>query len=243
MRIVTGNRIRVAVVEDDAAIAEVIAGHLQRSGFLTRAYDAGASLLADDDFRPQLVVLDLMLPDGMDGYDVLRRLRQASDVPVVILTARGEVQERVRGLRLGADDYVVKPFDPEELLERARALLRRAGHLVDGMVHLEGLCVDRATYTVRVGGSEVPMSRREVDLLYMLALSPHRAFTRAQILDQVWGSETDVDERTVDGHVTRLRRKIQEGWSHGRTPDSPPPVHIETVWGVGYKLVVGPAPS
>ena len=239
MRVVAGSRFRVAVVEDDPAIAEVVTMHLRRSGFQAHAYPDGAALLADEAYLPHLVVLDLMLPGGLSGYDVLARLRQARDVPVLVLTARGEVQERVRGLRLGADDYVIKPFDPEELLERVRTLLRRAGHLVDGLVCVEGLCVDLVAYTVRVDAQEVPMSRREVDLLYMLVRSPNRAYTRAQILDQVWGRDAEVDERTVDGCVTRIRRKLQDGW---RKP-SPTPFQIETVWGVGYKLVVRAVPA
>jgi DNA-binding response OmpR family regulator len=227
--------VRVALVEDDAAIAEVVAVHLGRAGFVVRMYGEGRSLLAEEAWWPDLVVLDLMLP-GMDGLEVLRRLRQRGDVPVVVLTARGEVPDRVRGLRLGADDYVIKPFDPEELLERVRTVLRRAGHLVDNRVQLEGLLVDRLAYRVHVGEHELALSRREVDLLYVLARAPNRAYTRAQLLDQVWGLEADVDERTVDGTVTRLRRKLQEGW----TVPAPPPWRIETVWGVGYKLSVSP---
>ncbi|HVB10042.1 MAG TPA: response regulator transcription factor [Bacillota bacterium] len=224
---------RVALIEDDPAIAEVLSLHLRRAGCDIRQYGDGRSALRDtDSFWPDLVILDLRLP-GMDGFEVLQRLRAERDVPVLVLTARGETRDKLQGFRLGADDYVVKPFDPEELLARVRALLRRAGHLVDDVLTLGELRVDRGAYTVQVRGRSVPLSRREVDLLFVLAGSPGRAFTRGQLLDQVWGLEADVDERTVDAFVTRLRRKLQEAWGG----NAQPPWRIETVWGVGYKLV------
>lgn len=229
-----GKAPRVAVVEDDPAIAEVLVLHLRRAGCEVRRYGDGGSALKDlDDFWPDLVVLDLRLP-GMDGFEVLSRLRGERDVPVLVLTALGETRDKLQGFRLGADDYVVKPFDPEELLARVRALLRRAGRLMDDVVSLGDLRVDRSAYAVHVRGHTVALSRREVDLLAVLAASPGRAFTRGQLLDQVWGMDSDVDERTVDAFVTRLRRKLQEAWG----AEEPAPWRIETVWGVGYRLTV-----
>jgi DNA-binding response OmpR family regulator len=231
---VTAHAPRVALVEDDPAIAEVLALHLRRAGLEVRPYGDGRSALQDADaFWPDLVILDLRLP-GMDGFEVLGRLRAERDVPVLVLTARGETRDKLQGFRLGADDYVVKPFDPEELLARVRALLRRAGHVVDDVITLGDLRVDRNAYAVHVRGRTVALSRREVDLLSVLAGAPGRAFTRGQLLDQVWGLDADVDERTVDAFVTRLRRKLQEAWGL----DAAPPWRIETVWGVGYKLTV-----
>lgn len=225
---------RVAVVEDDPAIAEVLGLHLRRAGLDVRRYGDGRAALKDlDAFWPDLVILDLRLP-GMDGLEVLGRLRGERDLPVLVLTARGDAQTKLQGFRLGADDYVVKPFDPEELLARVRALLRRAGHLIGEVVTLGELRVDRAAYAVHVRGHSVTLSRREVDLLFVLAGSPGRAFTRGQLLDQVWGRDAEVDERTVDAFVTRLRRKLQEAWGQ----DGASPWRIETVWGVGYKLAV-----
>ncbi len=226
---------RVALVEDDPAIAEVLALHLRRAGCDVRHYADGRTALRDADaFWPDLVILDLRLP-GMDGFEVLGRLRAERDVPVLVLTALGETRDKLQGFRLGADDYVVKPFDPEELLARVRALLRRAGRMLDDVVTLGDLRVDRNAYAVHVRGHTVALSRREVDLLAVLAASPGRAFTRGQLLDQVWGMDSEVDERTVDAFVTRLRRKLQEAWG---TEDPAPPWRIETVWGVGYRLTV-----
>lgn len=222
----------MAIIEDDPAIAEVLAMRLRRSGLNVRRYeDGGDALAALDEYWPDLIVLDLRLP-GLDGYTVLQRLRAVRDVPVLVLTARGETRDKLRGFQLGADDYVVKPFDPEELMARVRALLRRAGHLVDSMVTVGDLRVDRTAYAVHVKGRSVLLSPREIDLLFTLARSPNRAFTRGQLLDRVWGNDTEVDERTVDAFITRVRRKLQEAWGEGE----PPPWRIATVWGVGYKL-------
>jgi DNA-binding response OmpR family regulator len=226
----------VALIEDDPAIAEVLELQLRRAGLQVRRYGDGRAALRDvGGYWPDLVILDLRLP-GMDGFEVLGRLRAERDVPVLVLTARGETRDKLQGFRLGADDYVVKPFDPEELLARVRALLRRAGHVVDDVVTLGDLRVDRNAYAVHVRGRTVALSRREVDLLFVLASAPGRAFTRGQLLDQVWGLDSDVDERTVDAFVTRVRRKLQEAWDR----QEPAPWRIETVWGVGYKLAVEP---
>jgi DNA-binding response OmpR family regulator len=225
----------VAVIEDDPAIGEVLAMHLGAAGCEVRRYaDGPAALREAAEFWPDLVVLDLRLP-GMDGFTLLERLRAVRDVPVLVVTARGDVRSKVRGFELGADDYVVKPFDPDELLARVRALLRRSGPLLEDTVRVGELRVDRAAYAVYVRGRAVALSRREVDLLYVLARSPNRAFTRGQLLDLVWGSDASVDERTVDAFVTRLRRKLLEAWGE---EGEPPPWRIETVWGVGYKLAV-----
>lgn len=227
---------RIAVVEDDPAIAEVLALQIGRAGFDVRRYADGVQALRDlEAFWPDLVVLDLRLP-GLDGFTVLERLRRAHDLPVLVLTARGETRDKLRGFGLGADDYVVKPFDPDEVLARIRALLRRAGHLAAEAVTVGELHVDRGACAAHLAGRAVPLSPREVDLLFALAQSPNRALTRGQLLDRVWGFEADVDTRVVDAYVTRLRRKLLDCWS----APQPPPWRIETVWGVGYKFSVEP---
>lgn len=225
---------RIAILEDDAAIAEVLGLQLRRAGFEVRAYADGPSALRDlPEFWPDLMVLDLGLP-GPDGLSVLQRLRQEGDLPVLVLTARGTIRDKVRGFGLGADDYVVKPFDSDEVLARIRALLRRAGRLLAESVTVAELHVDRGACAVRLAGRSVPLSPREVDLLFALAQSPNRALTRGQLLDRVWGDEAEVDARVVDAYVKRVRRKLLDAW------DGPDPLgwRIETLWGVGYKFAV-----
>ena len=223
---------RIAIVEDDPSIAEVLALRLDGAGFEVHRYSDGPTALADAErFWPDLVVLDLGLP-GMDGLVVLERLHRLGDVPVLILTARGESRHKVRGLELGADDYVVKPFDTEEVLARIRVLLRRAGRLAAETAVAGELRVDRAQYAVFVGPKTVSLSPREVDLLFALVQAQNRALTRLQLLDRVWGPDADVEPRVVDAFVTRLRRKLAEAWGEA----SPTPWDIATVWGVGYRF-------
>ncbi len=223
----------VAIVEDDASISQVLGLHFERAGYAVRRYTDAAAALADaDGFLPDLVVLDLGLP-GMDGFAFLQALRQERDLPVLVLTARADTRDKVKGFGLGADDYVVKPFDSEEVLARARALLRRSGRLTAEAIALGPLRVDRQQYAVHLGDVRVSLSPREVDLLFALAQSPNRALTRAQLLDRVWGMNADVEDRVVDAYITRVRKKLLEAW-----PDKRPTWRIETVWGVGYKLSV-----
>jgi DNA-binding response OmpR family regulator len=225
-------RPRIVLVEDDPSLADVLALRLEAAGCdVERHGDGAAALAAAQAVPPDLVVLDLGLPGGMDGMAVLQRLRATEDLPVLILTARSEPRDRVRGLEAGADDYVGKPCDTEEVLARVRALLRRTGRQLGECLSAGDLHVDRARYTATVRGRDVGLSPREVDLLCVLLQARGRALTRGQLLDRVWGVEADVDPRVVDAYVTRLRRKLAEAWA-----DAPAAWEIVTVWGVGYRL-------
>lgn len=236
-------RPRIILVEDDPSISEVLALRLQEAGCEVHRYAGGrAALDGAGASWPDLVVLDLGLPGDLDGMAVLRGLRHQHDVPVLILTARTEPRERVRGLEAGADDYVCKPFDTEEVLARVRALLRRAGHPTGECLTAGDLRVDRARYTVSVRGRDAALSPREVDLLFALVQAQTRALTRGQLLDRVWGVDAEVDPRIVDAYVTRVRRKLAEAWGD----QAAVPWEIGTVWGVGYRfrlrLTEGPPP-
>jgi DNA-binding response OmpR family regulator len=222
----------VLVVDDEPTIAEVVARYLERAGYRTRiAGDGRQAIEVAADQRPDLVVLDLMLP-GLDGLEVMRRLReQGSDrIAVILLTAKGEEADRVIGLRLGADDYVVKPFSPAELVARVDAVLRR----VDPMptharpLELTGLTIDPAARRVFVRGQEAQLTQREFDVLHFLARHPGQAFSRNQLMDAVWQYSFYTDTSTVTVHVRRLRSKIEA--------DPARPHHLQTVWGVGYRF-------
>jgi DNA-binding response OmpR family regulator len=225
-------RASVLVVDDEPTIAEIVSRYLERAGYATRTASDGFQALA---FvarrRPDLVVLDLMLP-GIDGLEVMRRLhRGAGDrTPVVLLTARGEQSDRISGLRLGADDYVVKPFSPAELVARVDAVLRRAvPEPGDGPpLRFAGLEIDPAGRRVLVDGTEVELTAREFDLLLFFARHPGRAFTRDQLMDAVWQYTFWTDTTTVTVHVRRLRAKIET--------DPACPARVQTVWGVGYRF-------
>jgi DNA-binding response OmpR family regulator len=222
---------RVLVVEDEMNIARLVRDYLERSGFaVTVAGDGGSALASARGSRPDLVVLDLGLP-RMDGLDVARRLREASSVPIVILTARGEETDRIVGLELGADDYVVKPFSPKELVARIRAVLRRtSGHDVppNEILRAGDVEVDLRRRRVAVGGRPVELTRTEFDLLTALAREPGRVFTRGQLLDAIHGVAFESYERAIDAHVKNVRKKIEP--APGR------PRYILTVHGVGYRF-------
>jgi two-component system response regulator ResD len=218
----------ILVVEDEPKIREIVRAYLQRDGFsVEEAGDGEEALRKAREANPQLVILDLMLP-GVDGWEVCRQIRKTSDVPIIMLTARGEEADRVAGLELGADDYVPKPFSPRELVARVKAVLRRTrpdrekGHVLQ----YGDLVIDLASRSVLCRGCEVPLTPREFDLLWFLAKSPGRVFTRESLLQQVWGYEYLGDTRTVDTHVKNLREKL--GPVEGQ--------FIRTVWGVGYKF-------
>ena len=223
---------RVLVVEDDPTISEVVVRYLEREGLDVEAVADGRDALdAAAAHWPDLVVLDLMLP-GMDGLEVCRRLRARAPVPVIMLTARGDEEDRVLGLELGADDYVVKPFSPRELTARVRAVLRRAvaSGVPDGLgveiLEAGDLRIDLPAREVTSAGALLSLTAREFDLLVHLARSPRRAFTREELLERVWGYSFG-DTATVTVHVRRLREKIEV------TPSEPQ--HLVTVWGVGYR--------
>jgi DNA-binding response OmpR family regulator len=221
----------VLVVDDEPTIAEVVARYLERAGYRTRiAADGLRAIDAAAEQRPDLVVLDLMLP-GIDGLEVMRRLRERDrGTPVILLTAKGEESDRVIGLRLGADDYVVKPFSPAELVARVDAVLRRVdiSPTQEAPIELEDMTIDPAARQVIVRGSEVPLTQREFDVLLFLARHPGQVFSRNQLMDAVWQYSFYSDTSTVTVHVRRLRAKIEA--------DPAQPRHIQTVWGVGYRF-------
>lgn len=230
---------RILVVDDDATVAEVLTRYLEREGFAVDTVgDGEAALAAAASSPPDLVVLDLMLP-GIDGLEVCRRLRAAgtAHVPVVMLTARGDEGDRVAGLDIGADDYVVKPFSPRELTARVKAVLRRAqgggpetsngAGAIDPILRSGEVEVDTNAHVVRVGGREVALTVREFDLLAFLVRHPGQVFRREELFEHVWGW-TFGDTATVTVHVRRLREKVE--------PDPSAPARIVTVWGVGYRF-------
>jgi DNA-binding response OmpR family regulator len=223
----------VLVVDDDATVAEVVEAYLTRAGYaVRRAADGPAAVAAAQERLPDLVVLDLMLP-GFDGYEVHQRIRALGEVPVIMLTARGEEGDRILGLQVGADDYVTKPFSPRELVLRANSVLRRArgsrpgpGQAAD-VRRVGDLEVDVTGHQARLRGVPLALTGREFDLLAFLLKHPGQAFTRAELMKQVWGWEFG-DQSTVTVHVRRLREKIED--------DPAAPALIVTVWGVGYRL-------
>ena len=229
---------RILIVDDDANIAELISLYLMKECYETMIVNDGEEALrVFDSFQPDLILLDLMLP-GIDGYQVCRELRATSQVPIIMLSAKGEIFDKVLGLELGADDYMIKPFDSKELVARVKAVLRRyqaapapatpepaqQGEYVE----YPDLTVNLTNYAVTYCGHSVEMPPKELELLYFLASSPNQVFTREQLLDHIWGYEYIGDTRTVDVHIKRLREKIKDhpNWS------------ISTVWGIGYKFEV-----
>lgn len=213
-------------------VAEVLTRYLARDGFRVETVRDGASALqAATRQSPDVVLLDLMLP-GIDGLHVCRELRRTSQVPILILSARSEEADKIRGLGLGADDYVVKPFSPNEVVARVQALLRRsqtfAAGRSDDELHFEGLTVQPSLRRVERDGKELELTSREFDLLHFLARHPRRVFTREQLLDHVWDRSFDGEPATVTVHIRRVREKIERDPTH--------PVWLKTVWGVGYKF-------
>ena len=222
----------VLVVDDEPTIAEVVSRYLQRAGYDTRiAGDGPQALAAASERRADLVVLDLMLP-GIDGLEVMRRLRDGPPPApaIILLTARGEESDRIVGLRLGADDYVVKPFSPGELVARVDAVLRRVSvvHAPDAPLHFGALELDIAGHRASLGGEELALTQREFDLLAFLAQHPGRAFTREELMDRVWQYAFYTDTSTVTVHIRRLRAKLEA--------DPQAAQLVETVWGVGYRF-------
>jgi two-component system, OmpR family, response regulator ResD len=222
----------VLVVDDEPTIAEVVSRYLERAGYRARiASDGFAAIESAAQQRPDLVVLDLMLP-GLDGLEVMRRLRdQDRDrIAVILLTAKGEESDRVIGLRLGADDYVVKPFSPAELVARVDAVLRRVdtSPAQEAAIELSDMKIDPGSRRVFVGDEEAALTQREFDLLLFLARHPGQVFSRNQLMDAVWQYSFYTDTSTVTVHIRRLRAKVES--------DPAQPRHIQTVWGVGYRF-------
>ena len=221
---------RVLIVEDEDWVVRMVKGYLRQEGFHVQAATDGEQALADfPKYQPHLIILDLMLPT-LDGLEVARRVRRTSDVPIIMLTARGDEADRVAGLEIGADDYVVKPFSPRELVSRVRAVLRRSdgGSYRPAILDSGGVRLDLDQRQVTVRESSVDLTPMEFELLALLMESPGRVFTRLQILEAVRGVAYESFERSVDTHVKRLRQKIE--------PDPEAPTYVLTVYGVGYKF-------
>jgi two-component system, OmpR family, response regulator ResD len=228
------NENHILVVEDEPSVGEVVSLYLRRAGFgVTVVRDGRTALEILETKNPTLVVLDLMLP-GMDGWEITRRLRARGDIPIIMLTARREETDRIAGLEMGADDYVTKPFSPQELVSRVRAVMRRVRTSPSGDGDFEaplsysGLQIDPQTRLVTVIGEEKNLTAREFDLLWLLARHPRQVFTRDQLLENIWGLVDYIDPGTVTVHIRRLREKIE--------PDPAHPNHLLTVWGIGYKF-------
>ena len=227
---------KILIVDDDVNIAELISLYLTKECFETMmVHDGEEALSVFHTFQPNLILLDLMLP-GIDGYQVCREIRAKSNTPIIMLSAKGEVFDKVLGLELGADDYIIKPFDSKELVARVKAVLRRYQPIVKQeapkstakVVEYPDLVINQTNYSVLYQGESVDMPPKELELLYFLASSPNQVFTRDQLLDHIWGYEYIGDTRTVDVHIKRLREKIKDhpAWS------------LSTVWGIGYKFEV-----
>ena len=221
---------KVLVIEDDGNIAELLRLYLEKEGFILKIVADGAEgVLEAAQFKPNIILLDIMLP-SLDGWGVCREIRRTSNVPIIMLTAKGETFDKVAGLELGADDYIVKPFEPKELIARIHAVMRRYGDGPEDMqrrLSFDQLVINLDSYELLVGGNKIDTPPKELELLYHLATSPNRVYTRNQLLDEVWGFDYFGDSRTVDVHVKRLREKLEDAstqWS------------LKTVWGVGYKF-------
>ena len=228
---------KALVIEDDKNIAELLRLYLEKDGFeVTIASDGGTGLRAAGEVEPDVILLDIMLP-VMDGWQVCKEIRRSSQVPIIMLTAKGETYDKVTGLEMGADDYVTKPFEVKELIARIHAVMRRADGAaapVEKKLVYDKLVINLDSYELIVNGKKIDMSPKEMELLYHLAASPNRVFTRNQLLDEVWGFDYFGDSRTVDVHIKRLREKLEgvsEQWS------------LKTVWGVGYKFEVNDSPE
>ena len=226
------NNGKILIVDDDTNICELLRLYIEKEGYSTAiAYDGEQALELFEREQPNLILLDIMLPK-LDGWQVYREIRKTSDCPIIMITAKGEVFDKILGLELGADDYVVKPFEAKEIVARVRAVLRRVGSNDEEtikQVNWDKLSINLTNYELKVNGEAVDTPPKEMELLYHLASNPNKVFTRDQLLDQVWGFEYYGDSRTVDVHVKRIREKIDgvsDKWE------------LRTVWGVGYKFEV-----
>ncbi len=226
---------KIMIVDDDANIAELISLYLMKECYDTLIVDDGEEAVRQfETYRPNLILLDLMLP-GIDGYEVCRQIRKTSSVPIIMLSAKGEIFDKVLGLELGADDYMIKPFDSKELVARVKAVLRRFQPTVAATEEIEekgefvaypDLVINQSNYSVVYYGKNIDMPPKELELFYFLASHPNQVFTREQLLDKLWGYEYIGDTRTVDVHIKRLREKIKDH----------PAWKLSTVWGIGYKF-------
>ena len=218
---------KILIVEDDANIRELLQLYLQREGYETILAENGIlGMSAFKRDKPDMVLLDVMMPI-MDGWQVCREIRTTSQIPIIMLTAKGEVFDKVTGLELGADDYIAKPLDMREVVARIRAIFRRLSPEGSDKITFENLIIDKTSYEITIAGKRTDMPPKEIELLHCLASSPNKVFTRTQLLDAVWGFDYFGDTRTVDVHIKRLREKLEnvsDEWE------------VKTVWGVGYKF-------
>ena len=226
------DKTKILVVDDDEHIAELISLYLIREGYDTKeVYNGNDAVKAFEEYKPNLIMLDIMLP-GLDGYGVCKEIRKTSGVPIIMLTAKGDTIDKVLGLELGADDYMVKPFEPKQLTARVKAVLRRYDKTEntadENVLTYDNLEINLSNYTVKYYGEFLNFPPKEFELLYFLAKRPNQVFTRDQLLDKIWGYEYIGDTRTVDVHIKRIREKFnrKDKWS------------VKTVWGVGYKFEV-----
>jgi len=225
------NKTKVLVIDDDVNICELIRLYMEKEGFeVVTVYNGSKALEVFRNEAPNIVILDIMLP-GADGWQVCREIRKISNIPVIMLSAKGETFDKVLGLELGADDYLVKPFEPKELVARVKAVLRRYEHKDSDVQEIvyPNLIINKTNYTLKVNGKEMEFPPKELELLYFLASNPNKVFTREQLIEQVWGYDFYGDSRTVDVHIKRLREKLD---SEGQN------WQLKTVCGVGYKFEV-----
>ncbi len=221
---------KILVIDDDVNICELVRLYLEKEGWeVHTVYNGEKAVKVFSDIAPDIVILDIMLP-GMDGWQVCREIRKISNIPIIMLSAKGETFDKVLGLELGADDYIVKPFEPKELVARTKAVLRRYEHKdVTHEIVYPNLVINKSDYTLKVMGKEIDVPPKELELLFFLASNPNKVFTREQLLERVWGFDFYGDSRTVDVHIKRLREKLN-------VPDQK--WQLKTVWGVGYKFEV-----
>lgn len=222
---------KVLIVDDDKNICDLLRVYLEKEGYSTIISNEGnEAMVKFNSLNPDIVLLDIMLP-GMDGWQICKEIRKASDTPIIMLTAKSEIFDKVLGLELGADDYIVKPFDTKEVLARIKAVARRSGKLPKPVemqeVHYDKLSINLTRYVLKAGGKVIDAPPKEIEILFYLASNPNRVFTRDQLLDEIWGFDYYGDSRTIDVHIKRLRGKlcgISKQWD------------LTTVWGVGYKF-------
>lgn len=222
---------KVLIVDDDKNICDLLRVYLEKEGYSTIISNEGnEAMVKFNSLNPDIVLLDIMLP-GMDGWQICKEIRKASDTPIIMLTAKSEIFDKVLGLELGADDYIVKPFDTKEVLARIKAVARRSGKLPKPVemqeVHYDKLSINLTRYVLKAGGKVIDAPPKEIELLFYLASNPNRVFTRDQLLDEIWGFDYYGDSRTIDVHIKRLRGKlcgISKQWD------------LTTIWGVGYKF-------
>ncbi|MFZ5351328.1 MAG: response regulator [Bacillota bacterium] len=222
---------KILVVDDDYNIADLVRIYLEKEQYAVKlAHKGKEALEIFHSWTPELVLLDIMLPE-LDGWEVCKQIRKISVIPIIMLTARGETFDKVLGLELGADDYIVKPFDPKELVARVKAVLRRTlkTEIVSEEVVYPGLAINKSDYSINYKGSKMDIPPKELELIYFLASHPNQVFTRDQLLEKIWGYDFIGDSRTVDVHIKRLREKFQDEQQRWE---------LKTVWGVGYKFEV-----